>query len=868
MVFIALLTAILIQNERNHIECENIRNESFIIADELRQSSDDLTNYCRLYTMTSDSVWETKYKNVLIIQNGEHPRPDGRQISLNDSMLKLGFTKNEFDLLSSAENYSTKLAWMEKVAFNSLKGKFPDSLGVFSIQGDPNISYAQQIMFDEEYLQAKDKRIQSIDEFIKQVKIRTYNTVKDCREIGYILISLFVIILLTGIIISLISFLLIKEQLIAQIKVDVALSKSNKALQNAKNRGEQSEAKFKKLSNLTFEGILIHKHGIAIDMNQSFTSLIGYSKEELFEKNVIDFLIPKKYHSIVSKSIRKNHSQPQEIEVIKKNGSLIPIEIECKSFKDVGNNKTHHVVAVRDISPRIKAEKEIIKLSSAINQSANTIVITDNNGNIEYINPKFTELTGYTSQEVLGQNPRILNAGVQSKEYYATMWETINSGKTWKGEFNNKKKSGETFWESVTISPMKNVKGEITNFLAIKEDITVIKENDKKLEKQNQELIVAKKKAEESDRLKSAFLANVSHEIRTPMNGIMGFTELLKEPMLSKKDQHEFVCIIEESGKRLLSIINDIVDISKIESGQMDVSISETNVNELIKYIYTFFKPEVDSKKIQLSFKNSLPENKAIIKTDREKIYTIFINLVKNSIKYCNEGSIKMGYKKKGKYLEFFVKDTGVGIKREHMKVIFERFRQGSEFYTRDYEGVGLGLSISKAYVLLLGGKIWVESEVGKGSIFYFTIPYNTAQEEKTGIKNLDPDNGAVALIKKLRVLIAEDNKISELVISRMVNKFSQEVLIATTGVKAVEICRNNPSLDLVLMDIRMPEMDGYEAIRQIRKFNKDVVIIAQSAFAQIGDREKAIEVGSNDYITKPINRDKLIILIQKHFTK
>ncbi|MDP8219293.1 MAG: ATP-binding protein, partial [Candidatus Theseobacter exili] len=368
------------------------------------------------------------------------------------------------------------------------------------------------------------------------------------------------------------------------------------------------------------------------------------------------------------------------------------------------------------------------------------------------------------------------------------------------------------------------------------------------------DLIAAREHAEESDRLKSAFLANMSHEIRTPMNGILGFTRLLKEQKLTGTEQEEYISIIEESGVRLLNIINDIIDISKIESEQMKVSISEVNVNEKIKYIYTFFKPEVEKKGIQLSFKNGLPAKEAIIKTDREKVSSILINLVKNAIKFTYKGSIEFGYVKKGEYLEFFVKDTGAGILMSQQKLIFERFRQASESHDRGYEGNGLGLSIAKSYVEMLDGKIWVESEEGKGSIFYFTIPYNAVLEEKSAIRKDVSEEDKEVQVKKLKILIAEDDKISNFLLTSALQKIWKEVLHAKTGVEAVEHCRNNPDLDLVLIDIKMPVMDGYEATRQIRQFNKDVIIIAQTACGFSGDREKAIEAGCNDYISKPIN--------------
>jgi len=392
------------------------------------------------------------------------------------------------------------------------------------------------------------------------------------------------------------------------------------------------------------------------------------------------------------------------------------------------------------------------------------------------------------------------------------------------------------------------------------------------------ELIEAKEKAEESDRLKSAFLSNMSHEIRTPMNGILGFTELLKEPLLTGEQQQEYISIIEKSGARLLNIINDIVSISKIESGQMELSISETNVNELIEYIFDFFKPEADYKKLHLSYKNALPEIEVMIKTDSEKVTAILTNLVNNAIKFTYEGSIEFGYEKKGNWLEFFVKDTGIGIPHAQKELIFERFRQGSESLTRNYEGAGLGLSISKAYVEMIGGKIWIESDsdkpissgsgVNNGSTFHFTIPYYPKEEVRNTYLTDSIDNATANLSKNLKILIIDDDRISELLLSIAFNKISQNVLKVGTGLEAVNICRNNPDIDLVLMDIKMPDMDGYEATRLIRKFNKRVIIIAQTAYGLEGDREKAIEAGCNDYISKPINQTKLNNVMEKYFCK
>src|SRR5665648_23634 len=400
----------------------------------------------------------------------------------------------------------------------------------------------------------------------------------------------------------------------------------------------------------------------------------------------------------------------------------------------------------------------------------------------------------------------------------------------------------------------------------------------KEKEKRAAELVIAKDHAEQSDRLKSAFLANMSHEIRTPMNGILGFAELLKEPNLTGEEQQEYINIIEESGVRMLNIINDIVDISKIESGLMEVSIKESNINEQIEYIYTFFRPEVEGKGMQLSYRNGLVSSESIIKTDREKVFAILTNLVKNAIKYTDKGSIEFGYVSTGSTndslgavsepveLQFYMKDTGIGIPKDRQKAIFERFIQADIGDKRAFQGAGLGLYISKAYVEMLGGRIWVESEEGKGSTFYFTIPVNTEPEERIVVENIVKADVEENQMKKLKILIAEDDASSYKFISIVAGKFGKEIINVATGTKAVEVCRNNPDIDLVLMDIQMPDMDGHEATRQIRQFNKDVVIIAQTAFALTGDREVALAAGCNDYISKPIRKDKLMEVMQRHF--
>lgn len=380
-----------------------------------------------------------------------------------------------------------------------------------------------------------------------------------------------------------------------------------------------------------------------------------------------------------------------------------------------------------------------------------------------------------------------------------------------------------------------------------------------------EQLVNAKEQAEESDRLKSAFLANMSHEIRTPMNGIIGFAELLKEPNLTGEEQKEYIAIIEKSGQRMLNIINDIIDISKIEAGLMEVKMSDTNINDQIEYVHTFFKPEATNKGISFSVHTSLTRQEAVIFTDREKVYAILTNLVKNAIKFTHKGQVEVGCARKGQVLEFYVKDTGIGIPGERQTAIFKRFIQADIEDRMAYQGAGLGLSITKAYLEMIGGKIWVESEVGKGSTFYFTLPYKSSLTQGDSGQSSEKDETREET-RRLKILVVEDDLISEMLFDAILKSFSEKIFKARTGVDALEVLLSNPDIDLILMDISLPGMDGYEVTRQIRKLNTDVVIVAQTAFGLSGDREKALEAGCTDYLAKPVNIKALNNLIKKHF--
>ncbi|UZJ39577.1 MULTISPECIES: PAS domain S-box protein [unclassified Prosthecochloris] len=517
------------------------------------------------------------------------------------------------------------------------------------------------------------------------------------------------------------------------------------------------------------------------------------------------------------------------------------------------------IVAVYDDVTREKQFEEKLKtINKAIEQSPAAVVITDREGSIEYVNPKFTALTGYTFEEVSGKNPRILQSGEMLQDFYEQLWQTIISGEEWRGEFLNKKKDGRLYWEDASISPVINEHGGITNFVAVKEDIT----EKKKLWLQ---LIEAKEKAEESDRLKSCFLANISHEIRTPMNGILGFSRLLREPLLSGEEKEQYIELIHESGKRMLSIINNLIDISRIETGELSLYPGKTSVNEIIEKIHADFFEQAQGKCISFSAEAGLSAKESLIITDKVRLSQVLSHLVGNALKYTHEGEVAFGYKKDDGMLEFYVRDTGIGIPDDQQGKIFEHFRQVSLDATREYEGAGLGLSLSKKLVEMLGGTIRVDSAPGKGSTFFFTIPYDSLLVSNAQLRIDMQEDGNSSFLSGLAVLVVDDDSISRLLLKGILSSRKVNVILAKNGKEAVEKVQKVPGIRIVLMDMKMPVMNGYEATSRIKEIRPELPVIAQTAFADPEEKEVAKEAGCDVVLSKPINSSELLAEIQRY---
>ncbi len=456
--------------------------------------------------------------------------------------------------------------------------------------------------------------------------------------------------------------------------------------------------------------------GKLLNCNPAYLQILGIkSKEKALSINLFKTYKNPKDREVILDLLRKhgrliNH----EYELVKTNGETVYVIANLIGQFNSQNKLVSTKGYIIDNTKRKLATDSIRKLSQAVEQSPVSIIITDTNGNIEYANSKVFKITGYKKSEILGKNPRIFNSGEKSSEEYKTLWDTISSGKEWFGEFHNKKKNGELFWESTSISPIINENGEVSSYVAVKEDIT-----NRKLAEE--ELIQAKEQAEESNRLKSAFLANLSHEIRTPMNSIIGFSSLLPEEK-NKEKRIKFVNTIISSSEHLLHIIDDIVFYSKLQTKLVSFDPTIINVHQLFSEIEQEYTLPEFQKGVTLKIEIKA-EKPVFINADYDNLKQILNNLISNAFKYTNSGTITIGYLKQKDSNLFYVSDTGIGIPVDEHEKVFDRFYRGSNVNDSPIGGTGLGLSIVKELVELHNGEFWLESKIETGTTFYFTIP-------------------------------------------------------------------------------------------------------------------------------------------------
>ncbi len=481
------------------------------------------------------------------------------------------------------------------------------------------------------------------------------------------------------------------------------------------------------------------------------------------------------------------------------------------------------------------------------------LLVFDFKGKILEVNNKTSLFTKYNEKELINNNLFLLAKPVQID---AILRQLIKRDSL-VFELPIIRKDGTIFSSSINAKVVSVLgEGRIQAFLR---DISQIKRTQETLR-------ISKIKAEESDRLKSAFLANMSHEIRTPLNGIIGFAQLLKKTIPANEKNSKFIDIINDNSKILLNIINDIIDLSKIESNQLDIYENPFEVNAVLYELYEIFSKELltqEKEKIKLNI--NIPVDSCVINSDKDRFVQIFNNFLSNAVKFTNEGYIEYGYSfSKNNKIQFYIKDTGIGIPREKIDVIFERFTQIDYTVSRKYGGTGLGLAITKQLVKLLGGEIYVESEVEKGSAFYFNIPY-----EISNVKNLEIiENKEDALVidwSDKTILVVEDEYINFSLIEEILQGFNPNIVHTYDGKEAIEIIKKAPKIDLILMDIKLPEISGLEVTKIIKSINSNIPIIAQTAYAMNEDKLKCYEYGCDDFIAKPIDDQELVFLIKKY---
>lgn len=865
----------------------------------------------------------------------------------------------------------------------------------------------------------------------------------------------------------------------------------------------ESEEKFSKVFNEAPLWISLSnpETGVYCDVNDSFIKASGYSREELVGKSSVEIgwftkEERQKYAEIFREKKRierielKFETRYNGIRYCIVKGELIEI-----------NGKSMLLSIIEDITEQKKKTELIFRLSKCLEQTPASIIITDANGIIEYVNKTFTTITGFSADEAIGKTPRILKSDLTPQDTYIHLWHTILGGKDWMGILQNKKKNGEYYWERALISPVFDEIGKVINFIAIKEDITEQRsiqeelseknlifqqflkhspiyiffkdknlrtlylsenyenmlgiplkdllgktmddlfpsdlakkmiEDDKRILEQDvliqtdeelngkyystvkfpikqsgkdpilagftmditerkqaeialkysearlasfmefvpamiiikdhesrpvyvndqvkkrffieeyfgklpheslpfeeaeievahdqdafnsgytvyeedktgldnvkytllvqkfrinipdsnpmlgviimdisqqkeaeRELIDALDRAERSDKLKEAFLQNMSHEIRTPMNAIVGFADLLNEEDLTPENRKEFISIVTSSSRQLLSIVNDILTVSRIQTGQEIINYEYFELHRMLQNLYSIFLPNAQEKGLELIL--CLPsDGKQTLYADQTKINQILTNLLSNAIKFTHRGKVEFGYKQKeNNFFEFYVLDTGIGISKEQQAFIFDRFAQADTSIGKNYGGTGLGLSISKSFTELMGGTIYVESRPENGSHFIFVLPLQSSENDPVLIGLLPGKMEIKAM--NYTILCAEDEYFNIRLIEHWFEKNNYRLLIANNGLEAIEMCKNHPEIDLVLMDIKMPELDGLSALIEIRKFRPELPMFALTAYAMEKDRDHLLNNGFNDYISKPIRKEELLEMVSNQLNK
>jgi len=607
-----------------------------------------------------------------------------------------------------------------------------------------------------------------------------------------------------------------------------------------------------------------------IEINEGFTLLTGFTGEDIQGKTSLEINIwhdPADRKKLVDELLSAGKVTNLEAKFRLKNGEVRTGLISASLLKFQGED---YILSVtRDIEEIVQA-RALLKESEArfrqLAENMDDVFWLSEGEKVLYVNSALERKFGINREDVIENINNLEKLIYQDdKEIYNNLAEMkyLADTRSLNRQLRIIDNLGMVKWVWVRLFPIYDDENRFYRIAGIASDITQQKESEI-------ELRIAKEKAQESDQLKSAFLANLSHEIRTPMNGILGFSRLLTNENTDHTIKTQYIDIINKSSDQLLHIIDDLVDISKIEANQMRIVMQECNINALIDSLYMFFLQYLDQENktsIMLYKRVDLQDEDCMITTDEFRLRQILMNLLSNAAKFTRKGEIRFGYTvEEESWLRFFVKDTGIGVSKSHADIIFEPFRQAESNTTREYGGTGLGLSISRGLVKLLGGSIWFDSIPGSGSTFYFTIPYQPVRVNKQTGKKKAPDKKRFKW-KGKSILIVEDDVLNFRFLKEVLSGTGASISQAQDGVRAVEKSHTlNP--DLIIMDIRLPRMDGLEATRKIRESGNTVPIIAQTAYAMTDDKKACLEAGCSDYMVKPLQKDMILDKIAFYLNK
>ena len=649
----------------------------------------------------------------------------------------------------------------------------------------------------------------------------------------------------------------------------------------------RSESRYRRLFEAARDGILLLNADTAQieDVNPYLIELLGYSHAEflgrkLWEVGPFADIVQSK--DMFAQLQSTGYVRYEDLPLKTKSGAAIEVEFvsnayDCEGVRVIQCN-------IRDITARKRIEEQVRKLSLAVEQSPASIVITNLAAEIEYVNDAFLRSSGYSREEVMGRNPRILKSGAIAGEAYADMWDCLVRGLAWKGEFRNRRKDGTEYIEHAVIAPIHQADGRVTHYVGVKEDITERKRDARELElhrhhledlvgARTRELGEARAAAEAANVAKSAFLANMSHEIRTPLGAITGLAYLMKRTPVTVQ-QADWLAKIEASGQHLLEIINAVLDLSKIDAGKIVLEEVDVSVGAIVANVASILAERAQARNLRLAVETSdLPHQ---VLGDTTRLQQALLNLAANAIKFTEAGVVTlraMGGEDAGESMvvRFEVQDTGIGIDPESLPRLFSAFEQADNSTTRKYGGTGLGLAITRHLARLMGGDVGAHSEPGGGSTFWFTARLRKATRDSLASAPVAGTAEAtlVRACHSCRLLVVDDEPISRHVTQELLQAVLPAIDVAGSGAEAVELAGAN-AYDLILMDVRMPGMDGLEATRRIRSIPgaAAIPIIALTANAFTSDKARCLAAGMNDFIAKPINPDGMFATLVKWLSR